>query len=332
MGVSDLDLGAHRAHLKSWLRKHFHGDMHYMAQNVDKRFYPEQLVPNTVRVLSFRMNYLADDVVLRERLTTPNQAYISRYALGRDYHKMMRKRLTQLAKRIEQSVGPFGYRAFVDSAPVLEKAMAEKAGLGWIGKHTLLLDRQAGSWFFLGELFTNLPLAVDNASTAHCGSCTACIDICPTQAIVGPYQLDARRCISYLTIEQRGAIPLSLREAIGNRVFGCDDCQIICPWNKFAKPTGEKDFSPRHLLDQATLLDLFEWDRETFLKNTEGSAIRRTGYDGWLRNLAVGLGNAPYDRCIVESLTRKRPAASGLVKEHIDWAIQQQNMKQQKQH
>lgn len=327
MGVSNLDLGEHRQHLQAWLDQHFHGDMAYMTRNVEKRFYPEQLVPNTVRILALRMDYLPEDAVLKERLNTPHRAYISRYALGRDYHKLMRKRIAQLAKRAEQAVGPIGYRAFVDSAPVLEKAIAEKAGLGWIGKHTLLLDRQAGSWFFLGELFTDLPLPTDEAVSAHCGSCTACIDICPTAAIVAPYQLDARRCISYLTIEHRGVIPVEFRRAIGNRVFGCDDCQIICPWNKFAKFTQEADFTPRHLLDQATLLTLFEWDEETFLENTQGSPIRRAGYEGWLRNLAIGLGNAPYDPKITTALQRRRPHVTELVLEHIDWAIAEQGAK-----
>jgi len=324
LGVSDIDLGQHRQFLQAWLDRHFHGEMHYMNRHLDKRFYPEKLVPNTLRVLSVRLNYLSDQIPLKERLATPKQAYISRYALGRDYHKMMRKRLAKLASQIEQEIGPFGYRAFVDSAPVLEKAFAEKAGLGWIGKNTLLINQKAGSWFFLGELFTDIPLPIDEVGTAHCGSCSACLDICPTQAIVAPYQLDARRCISYLTIEHSGPIPIELRASMGNRVFGCDDCQIICPWNKFAQPTGEADFSPRHQLDSATLLTLFLWDEDTFLLKTEGSAIRRTGYQGWLRNLAIGLGNAPYSETIISALHKKKPSCNELVQEHIDWAIQMQ--------
>lgn len=332
IGISNIDLGEHRHHLKRWLDRQFNGGMTYMSQNLDKRLYPNRLVPNTVRVISVRLNYLADQTPLVTRLKSRNRAYISRYALGRDYHKLMRKRLAKLAKKVEQAIGPFGFRAFVDSAPVLEKALAEKAGLGWIGKHTLLINKKAGSWFFIGELYTDLPLPLNEPQTEHCGSCNACIDICPTQAIVAPYQLDARRCISYLTIENKDAIPVHLRQAIGNRVFGCDDCQIICPWNKFARFTEEKDFSPRHGLDNASLLELFNWDEATFLKNTEGSAIRRAGYDGWLRNLAVGLGNAPHSEVIVTALKQRLASCSPLVQEHIEWAIQTQQRKGQTHH
>jgi len=330
LGVSDIDLGQHRQFLQQWLDRHFHGEMHYMHRHLDKRFYPEKLVPQTLRVLSVRLNYLPDQVPLQKRLSTPKQAYISRYALGRDYHKMMRKRLAKLATQIEHKIGPFGYRAFVDSAPVLEKALAEKAGLGWIGKNTLLINQKIGSWFFLGELFTDLPLPIDQMASAHCGSCSACIEICPTKAIVAPYQLDARRCISYLTIEHAGSIPTELRAAMGNRVFGCDDCQIICPWNKFAQPTRESDFTPRHQLDSATLVTLFNWDESTFMQKTEGSAIRRTGYSGWLRNLAIGLGNAPYSETILTALHNKKPSCNELVQEHINWAILMQVSKKEK--
>src|SRR5690606_6510447 len=302
IGVADVDLGDHEQHLLRWLEQGFHGGMAYMARHGTMRSRPAELQPGTLRVITARMDYLPPDTQIIEVLTDPEQAFISRYALGRDYHKLIRKRLTQLGDRIAQAIGPFGYRAFVDSAPILEKALAEKAGLGWIGKHTLLLDRTAGSWFFLGEILTDLPLPVDAPVTSHCGSCSACIDICPTQAIVAPYQLDARKCISYLTIELHGPIPEELRAPMGNRVFGCDDCQLVCPWNRFAKFTAETDFSPRHGLDNRSLLELFLWDEATYLRNTEGSAIRRIGYARWLRNLAVGLGNAPYSDAIVQAL------------------------------
>jgi epoxyqueuosine reductase len=257
-------------------------------------------------------------------LASPERAFIARYALGRDYHKLMRQRLQRLAGRIEAEVGAFGYRAFVDSAPVLEKALGRNAGLGWIGKNTLLLSRDAGSYFFLGELFTDLPLPVDTPPPDHCGTCRACIDVCPTQAIVGPYQLDARRCISYLTIEHPGSIPEALRPAIGNRVFGCDDCQAFCPWNKFARPTAEADFQPRHGLDSASLVRLFRWEEEEFLERTAGSAIRRLGHERWLRNLAVALGNAPAAPNIVAALRQRLRHPSPLVREHVLWALRRQ--------
>ncbi len=260
---------------------------------------------------------------MAQRLTEPEKAYVSRYALGRDYHKLIRKRLQQLAERIQQAIGPFGFRAFVDSAPVLEKAIAEQAGLGWIGKNTLVLNRKAGSFFFLGELFVDIPLPVDAPhATEHCGRCTACLDICPTAAFVGPYVLDARRCISYLTIELKTAIPEELRPLIGNRVFGCDDCQIVCPWNRFARPTEQSDFQPRHNLDNAGLAELFLWDEEKFLGSTEGSPLRRAGYERWLRNLAVGLGNAPSTIPVIEALQARRDYPSELVREHVEWALQ----------
>jgi epoxyqueuosine reductase len=248
-------------------------------------------------------------------------AYVARYALGRDYHKLMRHRLQKLAERIHGAIGDFGYRAYVDSAPVLEKALARNAGLGWIGKHTVLINRNAGSYFFLGELYTDLPLPVDAPASAHCGSCRRCIDICPTQAIVGPYRLDARRCISYLTIELKGSIPEELRAPIGNRIFGCDDCQLICPWNKFAQATDEPDFAPRHRLDGVKLVELFGWSEPEFLKRTEGMAIRRTGYEGWLRNIAVALGNAPTSAAVIAALQERTGHPSELVREHVGWAL-----------
>jgi epoxyqueuosine reductase len=270
------------------------------------------------------MDYLPesqDDA--KQLLDHPSRAYISRYALGRDYHKVLRSRLRELARRIETQVGAFGYRVFVDSAPVLEKAIAEKAGLGWIGKHTNLIDRDNGSWFFLGELYTELPLPVDEPEESHCGTCRACLDVCPTQAIVAPYQLDARRCISYLTIESNAPIPVEFRKAIGNRIYGCDDCQLFCPWNKFAARTQEPDFAPRHALDDAGLVELFAWDEATFLDRTEGSAIRRIGFERWLRNIAVALGNAVPTPEVIAALESRRHDASPLVAEHVAWALAQ---------
>ncbi|WCE06964.1 tRNA epoxyqueuosine(34) reductase QueG [Pseudomonas sp. JBR1] len=322
-GIAGLDLARHEEYLERWLAAGFHGEMDYMAAHGSKRSRPAELVPGTLRVVSLRMDYLPGDTRMSERLADGTAAYISRYALGRDYHKLIRKRLQQLAERIQGEIGPFGYRAFVDSAPVLEKAIAEQAGLGWIGKNTLVLNRKAGSWFFLGELFVDVPLPVDEpTSRDHCGTCHACLDICPTQAFVGPYQLDARRCISYLTIEFKGSIPLELRPLIGNRVFGCDDCQLVCPWNRFAKPTAEGDFKPRHSLDSASLAELFRWTEAEFLSRTEGSPLRRAGYERWLRNLAVGLGNAPTSIPVLEALKLQREHPSPLVREHVEWALQ----------
>ena len=324
VGIAGLDLATHEAHLQRWLDAGYHGEMEYMAAHGSKRSHPEELVPGTLRVISLRMDYLPGDTEMSKRLSEPEKAYISRYALGRDYHKLIRKRIQQLAERIQQLIGPFGYRAFVDSAPVLEKAIAEQAGLGWIGKNTLVLNRKAGSWFFLGELFIDLPLPADAPhASEHCGSCSACLDICPTAAFVGPYRLDARRCISYLTIELKGAIPVELRSLIGNRVFGCDDCQIVCPWNRFARPTNQGDFQPRHQLDNAELATLFRWSEEEFLSRTEGSPLRRTGYQNWLRNLAVGLGNAPSSIPVLEALEARRDDPSELVREHVEWALEQ---------
>ncbi len=323
-GVSDVDLEQAEQRLADWLAKKFHGSMRYMERHGTKRSRPAELVPGTIRVISVRMDYLpeAQDEAIG-LLDHASRAYVSRYALGRDYHKVLRGRLRELARRIEQRIGEFGHRVFVDSAPVLEKAIAEKAGLGWIGKHTNLINRDAGSWFFLGELYTDLPLPVDPPETSHCGSCRACIDVCPTQAIVAPYELDARRCISYLTIESGGAIPLELRTALGNRIYGCDDCQLFCPWNKFARLTSEPDFAPRHDLDAALLVELFGWDEATFLERTEGSAIRRIGIERWRRNIAVALGNAGTTPDVIAALEARKADPSALVAEHVAWALAQ---------
>jgi epoxyqueuosine reductase len=322
--ITDIDLESYMPHFNSWLHENFHGEMGYMAQNVEMRNFPDRLVPGTIRVICARMDYASSEENSLAPLANTGKAYIARYARGRDYHKLIRKRLQQLAEKIESVAGPFGYRAFVDSAPVLERALAEKAGLGWIGKNTMLINKQAGSWFFLAELFTDLPLPIDATDEDHCGSCRACLDICPTQAFVEPNLLDATKCISYLTIESKTAIPLYLREKIGNRVFGCDDCQLVCPWNKFTHITTESGFSPRHSLDNADLVDLFGWSEQQFETNTQGSPIRRTGYDGWLRNLAVALGNAPKSQPIIAALEHRLPNASAMVQEHINWALEQQ--------
>jgi len=326
VGISSIDTGEHGDHLSAWIDAGYHGEMHYMADHqTDRgpmRALPDALLPGTLSVISLRMDYLAPGIELTRHLQDKNNAYISRYALGRDYHKLIRKRLTQLGKDIQTDIGPYGFRAFVDSAPVLERALAQQAGLGWIGKNTMLINRKAGSYFFLGEILTDLPLTPDaHTEKDHCGRCTSCLDICPTQAFVGPHVLDARRCISYLTIELNGPIPEELRPGIGNRIFGCDDCQIGCPWNRFSKPTTEDDFTPRHQLDKATLLELFAWDETTFLKKTEGMPIRRTGYENWMRNIAVALGNAPTSIDVMDALTRRRGQISDLVDEHIDWAL-----------
>ena len=324
LGITDTELGEDAARLDAYLAAGYHGEMAYMASHGTMRSRPEELVPGTVRVISVRMDYLPEDTQMAQMLAQPEQAYISRYALGRDYHKLIRKRLQQLAEKITAQIGPFGYRAFVDSAPVMEKPLARKAGLGWMGKNTLILNRKAGSWFFLGELLIDLPLPIDEPNDRdHCGKCSACLDVCPTQAFVGERVLDARRCISYLTIELKDAIPEELRPLIGNRVFGCDDCQLVCPWNRFAKPTQEDDFKPRHNLDNVTLAELFMWTEEQFLKRTEGSPMRRTGYERWLRNLAVGLGNAPSTIVVLEALKARLDHPSELVVEHVLWALQQ---------
>ncbi|MFQ5643356.1 MAG: tRNA epoxyqueuosine(34) reductase QueG [Thiogranum sp.] len=322
VGITDTALDDDEAYLLQWLGEKRHGEMDYMQRHGSKRSRPAQLVAGTVRIISVRMDYWPEqDSTAQQVLDDPLQAYLSRYALGRDYHKLLRKRLQQLARRIEQHTGAFGYRAFTDSAPVLEKALAQKAGLGWIGKHTNLIDEKGGSWFFLGELFTDLPLPVDTPATQHCGTCRACIDICPTRAIVAPFQLDARRCISYLTIELKGSIPEEFRPLIGNRIYGCDDCQLACPWNRFAQTSREADFMPRQQLDSAALVTLFGWSEQEFLDNTQGSAIRRIGYHGWLRNIAVALGNAPGSNAVITALENRRGHASELVCEHVLWAL-----------
>jgi len=322
VGIADTELSEHETHLLNWLSADRHGEMDYMAEHGTRRTRPAELVPGTLRVISVRMDYLPGSAASADEvLHNPELGMISRYALGRDYHKVVRTRLQKLADQISARVGPFGYRAFTDSAPVLEKALAEKAGLGWIGKHTNLIDSKTGSWFFLGELYTDLPLPIDAPVSNHCGTCQACIDICPTQAIVAPYQLDARRCISYLTIELRGPIPVELRPLLGNRIYGCDDCQLVCPWNKFAQPTAEPDFAPRHGLDAPELVRLFAWSEEEFLMKTEGSAIRRIGYECWLRNIAVALGNAPRSVVVIAALQARVDHVSPLVREHVTWAL-----------
>jgi epoxyqueuosine reductase len=323
-GIAGVELREDETHLQTWLADERHGTMQWMAQHGSKRSRPAELRPGTLRVVSVRMDYgVTSEAEDWDALRDGERAYVARYARGRDYHKLLRTRLQKLADRIEAEIGPFGHRVFVDSAPVLERALARDAGLGWIGKHTCLIDKDAGSWFFLGELYVDLPLPVDAPAGAHCGTCTRCIEICPTRAIVAPYQLDARRCIAYLTIEHQGSIPTELRAAIGNRVFGCDDCQLICPWNKFARRSDEPDFRARNDLDRATLADLFAWSEEEFLRRTEGSAIRRTGYEGWLRNIAVGLGNASTTPAVVAALESRRDDSSELVREHVAWALAQ---------
>lgn len=329
LGISDVDLREAEQRLGDWLHTNFHGTMGYMQRHGRKRSRPAELVAGTVRVISVRMDYLPQPQdIATSLLDHDSQAYISRYALGRDYHKVLRGRLRALARLIEQRIGEFGYRVFVDSAPVLEKPLAEKAGLGWVGIHTNVINRNAGSWFFLGELYTDLPLPVDERETSHCGSCRACIDVCPTGAIVAPYKLDARRCISYLTIESRESIPVEFRSAIGNRVYGCDDCQLYCPWNKFATPTTEGDFAPRHNLDAVDLTELFSWDKDTWLEKTQGSAIRRVGYECWLRNIAVGLGNAKTTPSVIAALNNRRGSDSKLVAEHVEWALAKHEYRQ----
>jgi epoxyqueuosine reductase len=324
LGVAELDLAQDEQHLVRWLDAGYHGDMHYMARHGLLRSRPASLAPGSVRAICVRMNYLPGEATAAETvLADPQRGYVSRYALGRDYHKVLRGRLKALAQQLLERIGPFGYRVCVDSAPVLEKALARNAGLGWIGKHTNLLSRDAGSWFFLGEILTDLPLPADSAPTSHCGTCTACIDICPTQAILGPRQLDARRCVSYLTIEHHGAIPLEFRRAMGNRIYGCDDCQLVCPWNKFARTAAHPDFKVRHGLDHPQLTELFAWTEAQFEERMRGSVIYRIGYGRWSRNIAVALGNAPPSRSVRASLLQRRQGASELLREHIDWALQQ---------
>lgn len=320
LGVSDIDLSAAEPGLAEWLAHGFHGEMDYMARHGMKRARPAELVPGTVRVLSARLDYWPDTTAAHEVLEQPATGYVSRYALGRDYHKLMRARLKQLAERIGAAL-PHGFRVFVDSAPVLEVEHAVRAGLGWRGKHTLLLDRDGGSYFFLGEIFTDLPFPLDAPRSAHCGACTACLDACPTRAIVAPYKVDARRCISYLTIELKGAIPEPLRPLVGNRIYGCDDCQLVCPWNRFAHHTDEADFTPRNGLEAPQLTELFAWSEATFRERMAGSAIHRIGHERWLRNIAVALGNAPTSPEVVTALRSRVDDASELVREHVAWAL-----------
>jgi epoxyqueuosine reductase len=319
VGIADADLSAAEPRLLEWLAQGWHGEMEYMARHGSLRARPAELKPGTLRVISCRMDYLNDSAQGVEE--NGDKAGIARYARGRDYHKVLRDRLQKLCDRIAGEIGGFGYRVFTDSAPVMEVELAARAGLGWRGKHTLLLSRDAGSWFFLGEIYCDLPLPVDRAEQNRCGTCERCIEICPTQAIRGPYQLDARRCISYLTIEHKSAIPEELRPLIGNRVYGCDDCQLVCPWNRFAQPTEEKDFEPRNGLDRATLVELFAWTEEEFDQRLQGSPIRRIGYERWLRNLAVGLGNAPTSLPVVAALRARADHPSALVREHVHWAL-----------
>jgi epoxyqueuosine reductase len=328
VGITDTDLSqAEEAH-RDWLAKGFHGAMDYMAKHGDKRTRPAELVPGTVRVISMRMDYLPPAAADSEMVMADGKkAFISRYALGRDYHKVLRARMQKLCDRIAQEIGEFGYRVFTDSAPVLEVALAEKAGLGWRGKHTLLLSREAGSWFFLGEIYTDLPLPVDTQGQNHCGTCRSCIDICPTQAIVAPYEVDARRCISYLTIELKDSIPEELRPLIGNRIYGCDDCQLSCPWNRFGRLTAAEDFHVRHGLDDVTLVELFGWDEDTFKSRMAGSAIYRIGYAQWLRNIAVGLGNAPATAEVIAALEARQNDADAMVREHATWALMRHRQK-----
>ncbi|AXA83824.1 tRNA epoxyqueuosine(34) reductase QueG [Lysobacter oculi] len=320
-GISGVALGDDESHLRNWLQAGMHGTMQWMAAHGDKRSRPAELLPGTLSVISVGLDYGREHDEAWATLEDGERAYIARFALGRDYHKLMRNRLQKLAERIEGIVGPIGHRVFVDSAPVLERALARNAGLGWIGKHTCLIDKDGGSWFFLGELYLDIALPAAEPATNHCGTCSRCIDICPTQAIIAPYRLDARRCISYLTIEHEGAIPLEFREAIGNRIFGCDDCQLVCPWNKFAQRSDEPDFRTRNDLDRATLAELFAWEEDEFLQRTEGSAIRRSGHERWLRNIAVALGNAPTTDAVIAALRSRMEHPSEIVREHVAWAL-----------
>ena len=321
-GIAGIELDDDEQHLRDWLANGLYGSMEWMARHGEKRSRPAELIPGTLRVISVGLDYgRNDDDSAWDTIADGERAYVARYALGRDYHKLMRGRLQKLAERIGEEVGAFGHRVFVDSAPVLERALARNAGLGFIGKHTCLIDKHGGSWFFLGEIYVDLPLPVDPPATFHCGSCTRCIDVCPTGAIVAPHRLDARRCISYLTIEHEGSIDEALRPLIGNRIFGCDDCQLVCPWNKFAKTTDEPDFRARNDLDRATLAELFAWTEAEFLQRTEGSAIRRSGHARWLRNIAVALGNAATTPGVVAALQSRRDEADPVVREHVAWAL-----------
>ena len=324
IGIADTDLSRAEFDHQAWVKKGFHGDMDYMAKHGAKRTRPADLVANTVRVISVRLDYLPP--IAKDSwhvIEDGDKAFISRYALGRDYHKVMRQKLQKLCDKIAENVPDFEYRVFTDSAPVLEVALAEKAGLGWRGKHTLLINKNHGSWFFIGEIYTNLPLPIGESASNHCGSCSACIDICPTRAITAPYEVDARRCISYLTIELKSAIPLEFRPLIGNRVYGCDDCQLVCPWNKFAEITQEPDFAVRNGLDDISLVECFAWSEAEFKQNMAGSAIYRIGYTQWLRNIAVGLGNAPSTVAVINALKTRENDKNELLREHVEWALQQ---------
>ncbi|AVH27691.1 tRNA epoxyqueuosine(34) reductase QueG [Vibrio diabolicus] len=323
VGICDVDLSEHEAALQKWLDAGYHGSMDWMARHGMMRARPNELLPGTVRVISVRMDYLPPEALFASNLANKNHAYISRYALGRDYHKLVRKQLNKLGKLIEQEVGQYGYRPFVDSAPILERPLAQKAGLGWTGKHSLILDQDCGSWFFLGELLIDLPLPVDEPSVDQCGKCKACITSCPTQAIVEDKVVDARRCISYLTIEFDGVIPEEFRKPMGNRIYGCDDCQLVCPWNRYADITEQSDFHRRDSFKNPDLVDMFNWDEATFLKNMEGSAIRRIGHIQWLRNIAVALGNAEYSQRVIDAL-ESRQGENKLLDEHIKWALAEQ--------
>lgn len=330
VGITDVDLSEDEPRLLQYLYEGRHGSMDYLERHGTRRTRPAELIAGTISVITARMDYFPQGIPAHaawHTLADGERAYVARFALGRDYHKVMRNRLKKLAQRIEAEIGTFHWRPFCDSAPVLEKALARKAGLGWVGKHTLVLDKDAGSWFFLGELYVDLPLPVDAQVRDLCGTCNKCIDVCPTRAIIGPYQLDARRCVSYLTIESHDAIPEELRPLMGNRVFGCDDCQLVCPWNKFARPTHEEDFAPRHGLDGAKLVELFAWSEEEFLAKTEGMPIRRAGYAGFMRNVAVALGNAPHSPEVIAALAARTDDPSPLVREHVAWALAQQTTK-----
>lgn len=328
IGVAEAELNADQSHLQDWLDKGLHGQMQYMARHGEMRSKPELLQPGTISVISVRMDYGTDEQLAWQTLNNSAKAYVARYALGRDYHKLMRQRLKQLALFIEGECGAFSHRVLVDSAPSLERALARNAGLGWIGKHTCLIDKDSGSWFFLGEIYTDLPLPTTNEKPqGHCGTCVRCIDVCPTQAIIAPNRLDARRCISYLTIEHHGSIPEEFRKPIGNRIFGCDDCQLVCPWNKFAKNHAEPDFAVRNNLDKATLLELMAWSEEEFMQRTEGSAIRRTGYINWQRNLSIAIGNAEPSDAHFSALQEKSHHADPIVREHALWGLRQLEMR-----
>lgn len=329
IGITDTHLQTAEIAHQAWVEKGFHGEMDYMAKHGSKRTRPAELVPNTVRIISARLDYLPPNAAdSKSVIKDHSKAFISRYAMGRDYHKVMRNKLQKLCEKIQTELhgyqlANFEYRVFTDSAPVLEVALAEKAGLGWRGKHTLLINKDRGSWFFLGEIYTNLPLTIDAPASNHCGTCSSCLEVCPTQAITAPYEVDARRCISYLTIELKGNVPVELRPLIGNRVYGCDDCQIYCPWNKFAEVTKETDFAIKHGLDYISLVECFGWSEEEFKRKMAGSAIYRIGYEQWLRNIAIGLGNASTSHHVINALISRANDNSEIVRTHVTWALNQ---------